>query len=327
MMALVLVLAFATACGAPNPSDATIAPGVTIADRAIGGLTPAQVRVVLETLAHDMDTPARDASVDPDTKGLVPAIDGVRLDVDATLARIRAAGPSTIVQPVLVVVLPKVTLGDLPAAPIYQGAPSRYSVALVINVAWGEEYLNQMLQTLQTTDTTASFCLVGAWAKVHSADVATMVAVSRSVETPFEFCNHGYRDHGWAHLSESQAYASITHADQVIEQLTGQKPAYFSPHKGEWNQAVLAASRRAGHQMILWSVDTIDWQNPAPATILQRVLRKVGPGSIVLMHPTASTAQALPALIAEIRAKGLRLVTLSQLLSPSGDPLASPESG
>jgi len=76
---------------------------------------------------------------------------------------------------------------------------------------------------------------------------------------------------------------------------------------------------------VLWSVDAIGWQSPSPATILQRVLPKVGQGSIVLMHPTASTAQGLPAMIAALRIKDLRLVTLSQLLSPAGDALAQAE--
>lgn len=324
---LLSLLGLITSCGrwAPTARSATVAPGVTLAGSAIGGLPLDDLATLLQRWAEEVATPARNAYRDPETQGLVPGVDGVRLDVTATMAAIAAASPDAALAPVLVPVPPTVNLSDLPPAPIYNGSTTRSAVAFVINIAWGERFVPPMLAALGAAHTPATFCLVGRWAEAHPETVASIIAAGKAAGTHYDFCNHGYRDHSWANLSQAQAYASITRADRVIEQLTGSKPAFFSPHKGEWNAAVLAASREAGHELILWSVDTIDWQNPSPATVLRRVLRKVGPGSIVLMHPTASTAEALPALIAEVRAKGLRLVTLSQLLSPAGDPLAQAE--
>ena len=80
--------------------------------------------------------------------------------------------------------------------------------------------------------------------------------------------------------------------------------------------------------LVLWSLDTIDWRHPSPSTIRDRILSRVQPGDIILMHPTAETVQALPEMIAGIRAKGLQLVTLNQLLStqwpPSGTAATAP---
>ena len=72
--------------------------------------------------------------------------------------------------------------------------------------------------------------------------------------------------------------------------------------------------------LVLWSLDTIDWQHPSPSTIRQRILSRVQPGDIILMHPTAETVQVLPEMIAGIRAKGLQLVTLNQLLGTQWPP-------
>ena len=47
----------------------------------------------------------------------------------------------------------------------------------------------------------------------------------------------------------------------------------------------------------MWTVDTIDWKRPEPDVLLQRVMRKINPGAIVLMHPTSSTAEALDTMI------------------------------
>ena len=66
---------------------------------------------------------------------------------------------------------------------------------------------------------------------------------------------------------------------------------------------------------IMWSVDTIDWQKPAPDVLIQRVMSKVHNGAIILMHPTAATSQSLEQLIIQIKNKKLQINTVSNLLS------------
>lgn len=65
----------------------------------------------------------------------------------------------------------------------------------------------------------------------------------------------------------------------------------------------------------MWTVDTIDWQRPEPEVIVERVVPKAENGAIVLMHPTKATVEALPKMIAGLKDKGYKLVTISQLLS------------
>lgn len=65
---------------------------------------------------------------------------------------------------------------------------------------------------------------------------------------------------------------------------------------------------------VLWTVDTIDWQKPSPGTILKRVMSRVHPGAMILMHPTDPTAQALEQLIIQIKSKHLRIGTVSKLM-------------
>jgi peptidoglycan-N-acetylglucosamine deacetylase len=65
----------------------------------------------------------------------------------------------------------------------------------------------------------------------------------------------------------------------------------------------------------MWTVDTIDWQKPSPDVLINRVMTKVGNGSLILMHPTASTAKALDRLITLIEKKGLTIGTVSELMN------------
>jgi peptidoglycan/xylan/chitin deacetylase (PgdA/CDA1 family) len=64
----------------------------------------------------------------------------------------------------------------------------------------------------------------------------------------------------------------------------------------------------------MWTVDTIDWQKPSPEVLINRVMKKIHPGAIVLMHPTESTAESLDQLLTDIERKGLKVSDVSTLL-------------
>ena len=65
---------------------------------------------------------------------------------------------------------------------------------------------------------------------------------------------------------------------------------------------------------ILWTVDTIDWRNPETWGMVKRVVEEVENGSMILMHPTKPTAEGLNTMIANIKEKGYKLGTVSDLM-------------
>jgi hypothetical protein len=76
--------------------------------------------------------------------------------------------------------------------------------------------------------------------------------------------------------------------------------------------------RSRGYRIALWTIDTRDWQRPAPEVIAQRILQATRDGSIVLMHDgggnRANTVAALALALPRLLQRGVRLVTLSQAL-------------
>jgi peptidoglycan/xylan/chitin deacetylase (PgdA/CDA1 family) len=76
--------------------------------------------------------------------------------------------------------------------------------------------------------------------------------------------------------------------------------------------------------MVLWSVDTDDYEQPGVPVIVQRALEGVKPGAIILLHDAGGvrdqTIAALPAIIKGVRARGYRLVTVPQLLMDDPPP-------
>lgn len=291
-----------------------VAAGVRLAGRDVGGWHADQVHDLLVALAAEADTPPVEPRLEEQGRSLVPGMDGRAIDVDATLHRVLAARPGETVEVVWLRPAPTIPLGSMPPAPIRHASRLRQAVAFEINVAWGSEFLPPLLRELAAAHVRATFCLVGRWAEQHP-DLARAI-----VNGGNELCNHGYTDHGWAGLGQAAALGSIRRADAAVERVTGLKPVWFSPHKGDWNPQIVLAARAAGHELVLWSRDTIDWQQPSVQTVLQRVVGRAQPGDIVLMHPTAVTVQALPAMIAGLRAKGLPPVTIGELIDPQPPP-------
>jgi peptidoglycan/xylan/chitin deacetylase (PgdA/CDA1 family) len=95
-------------------------------------------------------------------------------------------------------------------------------------------------------------------------------------------------------------------------------PRLFRPPYASFNSATLRLLRRERMLMVLWSVDSVDYERPGTRAIVRNVVPNVRPGAIVLMHdgggPRAQTAAALPLIVHRLRHRGYRFVTVQQML-------------
>ena len=179
-------------------------------------------------------------------------------------------------------------------------------VSFLINVAWGNEYLQDMLAVLKKQHVKATFFLEGRWTK-NNPELAKMI-----YEEGHEIGNHSYSHPNMQTLSTQATREELRKTNEVIEAVTGVKSIWFAPPSGSFRDETVALAREQGMGTVMWSVDTIDWQKPSPELLQQRVLSKLHPGAFILMHPTESTAQSLETLIINIKRKGLHLVTVSE---------------
>ena len=197
------------------------------------------------------------------------------------------------------------------ADPVYQGQTTEQKVALAINVDWGEDIIPEMLQVLKANDVKATFFVTGRFAEKFPE------VVQQISEAGHEIGNHGYKHPHPDQLSVAQNQKDITDSEVILEKLTGTKPNLYAPPYGEHGQTCLQAAEQCGYTTILWTADTVDWEEPAPShdTLVQRVTGdKLTNGAILLMHPKAHTAEALPDIIGTIKAKGYQCVKVSEVL-------------
>jgi len=91
-----------------------------------------------------------------------------------------------------------------------------------------------------------------------------------------------------------------------------------------WNAATLALLRRYRMLMVLWTVDTNDYRRPGVQAIVKAALSGARPGAIILLHDAggnrSETAAALPRIIAGLRRRHYRLVTVPRLLLDNPAP-------
>jgi peptidoglycan-N-acetylglucosamine deacetylase len=104
----------------------------------------------------------------------------------------------------------------------------------------------------------------------------------------------------------------------AIRALSGYTPCVFRPPYGAYDTAVVRTAGALGLATVLWNVDPRDWALPGTGTIKRQVLAQVQPGSIIISHdgggPRAQTLAAYPAIIAALRARGYRILTIPELL-------------
>jgi peptidoglycan-N-acetylglucosamine deacetylase len=115
-------------------------------------------------------------------------------------------------------------------------------------------------------------------------------------------------------LDRQAMYQEIAFCSQAIEAVTGIRPKFFRPPGGNWNSALLDVASDLGLSLVLWSLNAYDTRTISAEEIAALVIRRAGPGSIILMHGgMENTMLAIPAIIEGLRAKGLLFATLDQM--------------
>ena len=192
-----------------------------------------------------------------------------------------------------------------------RGRAERAQVAFLVNVAWGNEYLPGLLQALRETGAGATFFLVGRWVRSFPEKALSIR------EAGFELADHGDSDAiSLGKATFAEARADIADGARTIGSIWGVHPVYFSPHRGELTEKVLQAAAREKMRVIMWSIDTVDWRLPGVDKMVQKVLAEAEGGSMILMHPTAQTAEFVRLTVPALQRKGLQPVSVGELLCP-----------
>jgi peptidoglycan/xylan/chitin deacetylase (PgdA/CDA1 family) len=215
---------------------------------------------------------------------------------------------------------------------IRSGAATGPLVALTFDDGPSPDQTANILATLEQYHAPATFFVVGASARDRPG------LIQREVADGFTVAIHTWDHPYMTGLAPAQRAWELATTVQAIHNAVGANYClpYWRPPFGDYNGEILAQMQALGLATVTWSVDPADYNAPGVQTIVDRVLNSARPGSIVLLHDGYyfrwQTAQALPAIITGLRAKGFTLATLPQVLAgqapatpvPTASPTAAP---
>jgi peptidoglycan/xylan/chitin deacetylase (PgdA/CDA1 family) len=211
---------------------------------------------------------------------------------------------------------------------VKEGGTQSRDVALTFDDGPGP-YTPEVLDVLEREHAPATFFVIGQ--EIHDFGSST----EREIHDGFVIGDHTENHPMMAHLSAHDQHEQLFEQAARIELLGGRKPALFRPPYGSFNATTFHLLHEMHMLMVLWSVDTDDYEQPGVETIVNRVLEGAKPGAIFLMHDAggnrAETVAALPLIIHKLRARGFQLVSVPRLMAddppPRGQPLPSSLAG
>ncbi len=203
----------------------------------------------------------------------------------------------------------RVSAGQQRDVPIYSVDTKEKKVAISFDAAWGADSTPKLLEILKEHNVKATFFLTGIWVKKYPEMVQAIAAAGH------EIGNHSLTHPHFASLPEAEIKQELDENDALIFKLTNKHTRLFRPPFGEYDNLVLQTARGMGYEVIQWSVDSLDWQNIGKEAIVDRVLKNVQPGAIILFHNNAKyTPEALPVILDALQQQGYQIVPVSDLL-------------
>jgi peptidoglycan/xylan/chitin deacetylase (PgdA/CDA1 family) len=211
---------------------------------------------------------------------------------------------------------------------ITHGGDKGNEVALTFDDGPGP-YTERLVEVLNSLHVTATFFAIGeeeryfsrgTLLELHSGDVVG---------------DHTETHPMMASLSRHEQHEELFEQIARIELLGGPRPRLFRPPYGSFNATTFSELHALRLLMVLWSTDTADYTLPGVHAIVERALAGAHPGAIILMHDAggdrSETIAALPAIIAGLRKRGLRPVTIPRMMlddpPPPGQPIPTSLAG
>ncbi|MBE5756067.1 MAG: polysaccharide deacetylase [Clostridiales bacterium] len=191
---------------------------------------------------------------------------------------------------------------------IYAGDKASNNVSLMVNVYWGNEHLEKMLDIFKKHGIKTTFFVGGTWASENEK------LLRRIFDNGHEIASHGFKHKDQGKLSYTDNLTEIQVCHEIVKTKLGLEMELFAPPSGSYNSNTIKAAEFLGYKTIMWTKDTIDWRDHDTKVIYNRAVTNMSGGDLVLMHPTKNTAEALESIIEYAKNHNFNLVSVSKTL-------------
>lgn len=171
-----------------------------------------------------------------------------------------------------------------------------------------------ILNALQKHNAKATFFVVG-----HFLESAPEI-VKRMVEDGHSVGNHTYHHPDMSKISDKSSFQKeMDDVKELFKEITGTEMAmYYRPPQGKYSTANLEMAKEAGYATFFWSLAYVDWNQddqPSHEEAFKKLMGRIHPGAIVLLHSTSKTnGEILDELLTKWEEMGYTFSPLSDLL-------------
>ena len=171
-----------------------------------------------------------------------------------------------------------------------------------------------ILNALKKHNVSATFFVVGTYIESEPELIQRMIDEGHTVG-----------NHTWHHPNMSgietmdEFKKELTDVEDTFRQTTGQEMTkYYRPPQGIYSESNLEMAKELGYQTFFWSLAYVDWyadDQPTREEAFDKLLGRIHPGAIVLLHSTSSTnAEILDELLTKWEEMGYQVRPLSELV-------------
>jgi len=177
----------------------------------------------------------------------------------------------------------------------------------------------RLLDMLAEANAKATFFVIGLNAAQYPETLL------RIAEDGHEVGNHTQKHLQLTAESDNSLDRELSMTNRIIKRVLGFPPTLFRPPYGATDKRVERHARDDGMAVILWSVDTNDWENRNRGIVARRAIQGLRPGSIILMHDIhPTTVDAVPSILKAAKRKGLKLASVSDVIAATEDEEPKP---
>lgn len=197
----------------------------------------------------------------------------------------------------------------------YIGDTSKKVIYLTFDAGFEAGYTPQILDALKKHNVSATFFLVGNYLETRPDLVKRMIEEGHSIG------NHTYHHPDMSKISTLDSFQKeMTSLDELYEKTTGQVPTkFYRPPQGKYSTENLKMAKELGYKTFFWSLAYVDWyqdKQPTHEEAFKKLLGRIHPGAVVLLHSTSKTnAEILDELLTKWEEMGYTFGTLSELVA------------
>ena len=194
---------------------------------------------------------------------------------------------------------------------LWKGSKDRKVIAITFDDGPVKDFTPRLLDLLKCENIPAAFFLIGKSIEGNEA------LVKRMVDEGHVIGNHSYSHTYWFSLNKSETmFSDMKKCDDEIFRVTSKRPKFFRPPYGVINPMVKNAIEKGSYACIGWSIRTYDTNAKSAEQLLQKSLKNLSNGDIVLFHDWGQfTIGILSAFIKEAQAHGFEIIRVDELLN------------